>query len=121
PARRADPARHHALRASRHRQDDARASSRCGSRRAVHYASGSDFVEKYVGVGARRIRDLFAKARKMGRGVIFFDEFDAVGKARGGQNSHEEREQTLNQLLVELDGFSTTDDIVVIAATNRLD
>jgi cell division protease FtsH len=86
-----------------------------------HYASGSDFVEKYVGVGARRIRDLFAKARKMGRGVIFFDEFDALGKARGGQNSHEEREQTLNQLLVELDGFSTTDDVIVIAATNRLD
>ncbi len=86
-----------------------------------HYASGSDFVEKYVGVGARRIRDLFTKARKMGRGVIFFDEFDALGKARGGANSHEEREQTLNQLLVELDGFSTTDDVVVIAATNRLD
>ena len=86
-----------------------------------HHASGSDFVEKYVGVGAKRVRDLFAQARKLGRGVIFFDEFDAIGKARGGQNSHEEREQTLNQLLVELDGFSTTDDIVVIAATNRLD
>jgi len=86
-----------------------------------HYASGSDFVEKYVGVGAKRIRDLFAKARKQGRGVIFFDEFDALAKARGGANSHEEREQTLNQLLVELDGFSTTDDVVVIAATNRLD
>jgi cell division protease FtsH len=86
-----------------------------------HYASGSDFVEKYVGVGAKRVRDLFARARKLGRGVIFFDEFDAIGKARGGQNSHEEREQTLNQLLVELDGFSTTDDVVVIAATNRLD
>jgi len=63
-----------------------------------YYASGSDFVEKYVGVGARRIRDLFARARKAGRGVIFLDEFDALGKARGGQNSHEEREQTLNQL-----------------------
>ncbi len=86
-----------------------------------HYASGSEFVEKYVGVGARRIRDLFAQARKLGRGVIFFDEFDAIGKARGGQNSHEEREQTLNQLLVELDGFATTDEVVVIAATNRLD
>ncbi|HVA84795.1 MAG TPA: AAA family ATPase [Candidatus Saccharimonadales bacterium] len=86
-----------------------------------YYASGSDFVEKYVGVGARRIRDLFARARRTGRGVIFFDEFDALGKARGGQNSHEEREQTLNQLLVELDGFSTTDDLVVIAATNRVD
>src|SRR4051812_31456249 len=85
------------------------------------YASGSEFVEKYVGVGARRIRDLFAQARKLGRAVIFFDEFDAVGKARGGQNSHEEREQTLNQLLVELDGFASSDDVIVIAATNRLD
>jgi cell division protease FtsH len=86
-----------------------------------HHVSGSEFVEKYVGVGARRVRDLFAHARKLGRGVIFFDEFDALAKARGGPNSHEEREQTLNQLLVELDGFGTTDDIVVIAATNRLD
>jgi cell division protease FtsH len=86
-----------------------------------YYASGSEFVEKFVGVGAKRIRDLFAQARKLGRGVIFFDEFDAIGKARGGPNSHEEREQTLNQLLVELDGFGTTDDVIVIAATNRLD
>ena len=86
-----------------------------------HYASGSEFVEKYVGVGAKRIRDLFAQARKLGRGVIFFDEFDAIGKARGGPNSNEEREQTLNQLLVELDGFGSTDDVIVIAATNRLD
>jgi cell division protease FtsH len=86
-----------------------------------HYASGSEFVEKYVGVGAKRIRDLFAQARKLDRGVIFFDEFDAIGKARGGPNSHEEREQTLNQLLVELDGFGSTDDVIVIAATNRLD
>ncbi len=85
------------------------------------YASGSEFVEKYVGVGARRIRDLFAQARRLGRAVVFFDEFDALGKARGGTNSHEEREQTLNQLLVELDGFASDDEVVVIAATNRID
>lgn len=86
-----------------------------------HHASGSDFVEKYVGMGARRVRDLFAQARRLGKGVIFIDEFDALGKSRGGANSHEEREQTLNQLLVELDGFGTSAEIVVIAATNRLD
>jgi cell division protease FtsH len=86
-----------------------------------HHASGSDFVEKYVGMGARRVRELFDQARKMGKGVIFIDEFDALGKARGGVNSHEEREQTLNQLLVELDGFGTSSEIVVIAATNRVD
>jgi ATP-dependent metalloprotease FtsH len=85
------------------------------------HASGSDFVEKYVGVGARRVRDLFAQAKRLGKAVIFIDEFDALGKARGGANSHEEREQTLNQLLVELDGFGTSGEIVVMAATNRLD
>jgi cell division protease FtsH len=84
-------------------------------------ASGSEFVEKYVGVGARRMRDLFEQARKLGRAVIFIDEFDAIGKSRGGPNSHEEREQTLNQLLVEMDGFASSEEIVVIAATNRLD
>ena len=70
------------------------------------YASGSEFVEKYVGVGARRIRDLFAQARKLGRAVDLLRRVRCHGKARGGPNSHEEREQTLNQLLVELDGFS---------------
>ncbi len=84
-------------------------------------ASGAEFVEKYVGVGARRIRDLFAQARALERAVIFIDEFDAIGKARGGNNSHEEREQTLNQLLVEMDGFASSEEIVVIAATNRID
>ncbi len=84
-------------------------------------ASGAEFVEKYVGVGARRIRDLFAQARTLGRAVVFIDEFDAIGKARGGTNSHEEREQTLNQLLVEMDGFASSEEIVVIAATNRID
>jgi cell division protease FtsH len=84
-------------------------------------ASGAEFIEKYVGVGSRRVRELFAQARSHGRAVIFIDEFDALGKARGGANSHEEREQTLNQLLIELDGFNSTDGVVVIAATNRVD
>jgi cell division protease FtsH len=84
-------------------------------------ASGAEFIEKYVGVGSRRVRELFAQARSHGRAVIFIDEFDALGKARGGANSHEEREQTLNQLLIELDGFTSTDGVVVIAATNRVD
>ncbi len=86
-----------------------------------YHASGAQFVEKFVGVGASRVRSLFAEARKGGRGVIFIDEFDALARARGGPNSHEEREQTLNQLLVEMDGFDTTSELVVIAATNRYD
>jgi cell division protease FtsH len=84
-------------------------------------ASGSDFVEKFVGVGASRIRSLFAAARKAGKGVVFIDEIDAIAKRRGGINSHDEREQTLNQLLVELDGFGPNENVVVIGATNRLD
>ena len=83
--------------------------------------SGSEFVEKYVGVGAGRVRELFAKARAAGRAVVFIDEIDAMAKARGGSDSHEEREQTLNQLLVEMDGFGTNEGVVVIGATNRLD
>jgi cell division protease FtsH len=84
--------------------------------------SGSDFVEKFVGVGASRVRELFARARSHEQGaVVFIDEIDAVGRARSATDANGEREQTLNQILVELDGFSTNDRIVCIAATNRLD
>jgi len=85
-------------------------------------ASGSDFVEKFVGVGAARMRELFAKARRHPEGaVVFIDEIDAIGRARSAVDGNSEREQTLNQILVELDGFSTTDRVVCVAATNRLD
>jgi cell division protease FtsH len=86
------------------------------------FASGSDFVEMYAGVGASRIRKLFKDARRHESCIIFIDELDAVGRSRGGNSlSHEEREQTLNQLLVEMDGFSQNQGIVVVAATNRPD
>jgi len=85
--------------------------------------SGSDFVEMYVGVGASRVRDLFENARKTPASIIFIDEIDAVGRHRGAGlgGGHDEREQTLNQLLVEMDGFGSHDGIIVIAATNRPD
>ena len=85
--------------------------------------SGSDFVEMYVGVGASRVRDLFDNARKAPASIIFIDEIDAVGRHRGAGlgGGHDEREQTLNQLLVEMDGFGSHDGIIVIAATNRPD
>ncbi len=85
--------------------------------------SGSDFVEMYVGVGASRVRDLFETARKSPASIIFIDEIDAVGRHRGAGlgGGHDEREQTLNQLLVEMDGFGSHDGIIVIAATNRPD
>lgn len=82
--------------------------------------SGADFVQMYVGVGASRVRELFAKARKAGKSVIFIDEIDALGKARQGSGS-DEREQTLNALLVEMSGFREENPVVVLAATNRLD
>ncbi len=85
--------------------------------------SGSDFVEMYVGVGASRVRDLFETARKNPASIVFIDEIDAVGRQRGTGlgGGHDEREQTLNQLLVEMDGFGSTEGIIVIAATNRPD
>ncbi|MCL2216854.1 MAG: AAA family ATPase [Defluviitaleaceae bacterium] len=87
-----------------------------------HAVSGSDFVQMYVGVGAARVRDLFKKAREAGRGVIFIDEIDALGKKRSdGVNGNDEREQTLNALLTEMQGFSEGTGIVVVAATNRPD
>lgn len=86
------------------------------------FSSGSDFVEMYAGVGASRIRKLFKDARRHPSCIIFIDELDAVGRNRGGNSlSHEEREQTLNQLLVEMDGFAPNQGIVVVAATNRPD
>ncbi len=86
--------------------------------------SGSDFVEMYVGVGAKRVRSVFAKAKKKAPCILFIDEIDAVGRSRSNHaagGAHEEREQTLNQLLVEMDGFKTNCGVVVIAATNRPD
>ena len=84
--------------------------------------SGSDFVEMFVGVGAARVRDLFKQARSKAPCIIFIDEIDAIGRARGGHQSpvtHEEREQTLNQLLSEMDGFDSRTGVILIAATNR--
>ncbi len=85
--------------------------------------SGSDFVELYVGVGASRVRDLFEQAKKIAPAIIFIDEIDAVGRKRGSGlgGGHDEKEQTLNQLLVEMDGFSHTEGVIVLAATNRPD
>ena len=85
--------------------------------------SGSDFVEMYVGVGASRVRDLFAQAKKNAPAILFIDEIDAVGRHRGAGmgGGHDEREQTLNQLLVEMDGFGANEGVIIIAATNRPD
>src|SRR3954452_11903169 len=85
--------------------------------------TGSDFMEMFVGVGASRVRDLFQQARKMGRAIIFIDEIDSIGRKRGAGlgGGHDEREQTLNQMLAEMDGFEATEGIVMMAATNRPD
>ena len=85
--------------------------------------TGSDFMEMFVGVGASRVRDLFQSARKMGSAIIFIDEIDSIGRKRGAGlgGGHDEREQTLNQMLAEMDGFEATEGIVMMAATNRPD
>ena len=85
--------------------------------------TGSDFMEMFVGVGASRVRDLFQQARKMGRAIIFVDEIDSIGRKRGAGlgGGHDEREQTLNQMLAEMDGFEASEGVVVMAATNRPD
>ena len=85
--------------------------------------TGSDFMEMFVGVGASRVRDLFQSARKLGRAIIFIDEIDSIGRKRGAGlgGGHDEREQTLNQMLAEMDGFEATEGIVIVAATNRPD
>jgi cell division protease FtsH len=85
--------------------------------------SASEFVEMFVGVGAARVRDLFARAKRNAPAILFVDELDAVGRQRGTGlgGSHDEREQTLNQILVEMDGFDTNDRVIVVAATNRPD
>ncbi len=85
--------------------------------------TGSDFMEMFVGVGASRVRDLFQQAKKMGRAIIFVDEIDSIGRKRGAGlgGGHDEREQTLNQMLAEMDGFEATEGIVILAATNRPD
>jgi len=85
--------------------------------------SGSDFVEMFVGVGASRVRDLFEQGKKNAPCIVFIDELDAVGRQRGAGlgGGHDEREQTLNQLLVEMDGFEDNESVIIIAATNRPD
>ncbi|MEZ4535423.1 MAG: AAA family ATPase [Cyanobacteriota/Melainabacteria group bacterium] len=93
------------------------------ARSALLQYFGSDFVEMFVGAGASRVRDLFDQAKKHAPCIVFVDEIDAVGRQRGAGlgGGHDEREQTLNQLLVEMDGFEGTTGIIVVAATNRPD
>ena len=122
-ARRPHPQGRAALRPARHRQDPARRAVAGEAGVPFFSISGSDFVEMFVGVGASRVRDLFEQAKQNSPCIIFMDEIDAVGRHRGAGlgGGHDEREQTLNQLLVEMDGFEMKDNIILIAATNRPD
>jgi cell division protease FtsH len=122
-ARRQDPEGRADGRQPRHRQDAARACDRGRGQGAVLHDLGSDFVEMFVGVGASRVRDMFEQAKKHAPCIVFIDEIDAVGRHRGAGlgGGHDEREQTLNQLLVEMDGFEGNEGVIVIAATNRPD
>jgi cell division protease FtsH len=122
-ARRPDSQGRAAGRLARHRQDPA-ARAIAGEAGVPFFTiSGSDFVEMFVGVGASRVRDMFEQAKKNAPCIVFIDEIDAVGRHRGHGlgNSNDEREQTLNQLLVEMDGFEANEGIIIIAATNRPD
>ena len=117
-----DSQRHSLGRPSRHRQGKTLLAKAVAgeTRRPVFSISGSEFVEMFVGVGAARVRDLFEQAKSKAPCIIFIDELDALGKARGvGPMAHEEREQTLNQLLVEMDGFDSRAGVILMAATNR--
>ena len=120
--RRAHPEGRAARRAARHRQDADRA---VAGEAGVPFVSvtGSDFMEMFVGVGAARVRDLFQTARKQAPAIIFVDEIDSIGRKRGAGlgGGHDEREQTLNQMLAEMDGFEATEGVVMMAATNRPD
>ncbi len=121
---RQDPQGRAARRPARHRQDAARPPAIAGEANVPFFTiSGSDFVEMFVGVGASRVRDMFEQGKKNAPCIIFIDEIDAVGRHRGAGlgGGNDEREQTLNQMLVEMDGFESNEGVILIAATNRPD